>query len=247
MPKLKAPPAIANSAAMATAQRAAEAVGMSVEELCDLLVDNGITAIPPENKAGVTQRYTLEDLGKRLRSELAGVGKTKRAEWFAGLSEPQKVAIIVNLRTAGYAPITIVNDLQCSESYVRKTYSEYATELGAQVVGIRLDTMVGQMQLACERAMEMASEAGDHSALWRIQKELVATLQTIGIVERAAHRVEVSHHLNDESREEIKQLVLLEEKKKQRSTEVLEFEKKQEGQIESVPDEIRRLEEFEDE
>lgn len=244
--KLKAPPAVADTEAMRTAEKAAAAVGLTVPELCDLLVDNQITSIP--NEDGINKRYTLEDLGNRLRSDLAGVPKTKRAEWFNGLSKPQKTALIVNLRTAGYSPIAIVNDLQVSESYVRKTYNEYATELGAQVVGVRLDTMVGQMQLACERAMQMASEAGDHSALWRIQKELVATLQSIGIVDRAAHRVEVSHHLNDENREEIKHIIALEQKKAQRALEVKQFEEEKDAvpSVENVPDEIRDLDEFED-
>lgn len=242
MGKPKAPPAIAQTNAMAVAEKAAAAVGLTVAELCNLLVDHGITSVPSDG--GITQRYTLEDLGKRLWSELQGYPRTKRAEWFETLSEPQRVALVVTLRTNGFSPVALVNDLGVSEAWVRKTYNEYATQLGAQVVGIRLDTMVGQMQLVCERAMQMAAEAGDHTSLWRIQKELVASLQSIGIVDRAVHRVEVKHGLSDEGKEEIRQLVLLEQKKRKRADEIGEYEAG--DVVEEVPQEIRELTDFED-
>lgn len=222
MAKLKPPPAIANTEAMKTAEQAAAAVGLSVQDLCDLLVDNGITALPTSD--GITEKYTLEDLGSRLWGAMQREKKSDRATWFAKLSDPQKTAIIVTLRSRGFSTLAVATDFDLAERAVRETYNAYASELGAQVVGIRLDTMVGQMQLACERAMQMASEAGDHSALWRIQKELVATLQSVGIVDRAAHRIDVKHGLDDEAKSELDALAALENKKLLRLEHVAQHE-----------------------
>ena len=48
----KAPPVVANSEAFVKATVAAQAIGLSVEELADLLVDGGVTALPPAD--GIT-------------------------------------------------------------------------------------------------------------------------------------------------------------------------------------------------
>lgn len=235
MGKPTAPPVIADSDAMKTARSAAAAVGLTVEELADLMVDNALTALPP--KDGVTQRYTLEDLGARLWGDLQQELPSKRAEWFDWLSDPQKTAIIVKMRSTGFSTLAVANDFQVSERKIRDTYNAYSDQLGAQVSGIRLDTLVGQMQMVHERVIELAAREGDYSAMWRFQKELLAALQSVGIVERAIHRVEVSHGLTDAAKEEIDLLADLERKKLLRIEAVAQHEKDLE-QGDKLPDEL---------
>jgi hypothetical protein len=204
-------PAIANTDAMATAEKAAAAVGLTVAELCNLLVDHGITAIPPDG--GMTQKYTLEDLGARLWTSLQQHPRSKRAEWFKGLTDPQRGALIVKLRNTGFASAVIATELGITESAVMRTYQAYASEVGQQVVGIRLDTIAGQLHAAAERAKQLAIEAGDHKAFWAVERDYLKALQSIGIVDSAIHRVEVTHKVDDVTKQEIDALVKLEAKK----------------------------------
>lgn len=199
------------SDAMATAKKAAAAVGLTVQQLCDLLVDNGITAVPPDD--GMTVKYTLEDLGKRLWGTLQSHPRTERAKWFKTLTDTQRGALIVQLRSNGYASAVIAEELDITEQHVVRVYQQYASEIGAQVVGIRLDTIAGQLHAAAERAQQMAMEAGDHKAFWTVHKDYLKALQSIGIVDSAIHRVEVTHKLDDQTQQEIQALVKLEAKK----------------------------------
>lgn len=203
---------------MAKAKIAAAAIGLSVGELADLMVDNGLTALPKTD--GVTKRYTMEELGRHLWSEMQSGQRSERATWFAGLSEPQQNAIICVLRHHGFSCEAISNDFKIGITTVARIWSAYAADLGSQVVGIRLDTIAGQLQIVSERAQQMAQEAGDAATYWRIQKEMVACLQSLGIVERAIHRVEVTHRLGDDQKAEIERMLELESKKLIRREEI---------------------------
>ncbi len=216
------PPVIANSDGLEIVQRAANAVGLTVEELADLFVDNGITALPPAD--GISKRYTLKDLGNKLWGEMQKMHKSRRAEWFGNLSEPQQIAVIVTLRHRGFAPLAIASDFNIGETRVRRIHSEYATELGAQVIQIRLDTIAGQMQMVTEQAQHMAVEKGDHNALWRIEKEKIATLQSLGITAQAAQKIEVSHKVDDQTKEQIEKLADLRMKQRIRAEELKQIE-----------------------
>ena len=210
--KADAVPSVANPDAVATATKAAEAVGLTLQGLADLLIDNALVSMPPPN--GILKKYTLKDLGDRLWGAMQKELPSERNTWFSKLADPQKVAIIVTLRTRGFTPLAIANDFNITERKVRETYSAYANDLGAQVVGIRLETMVGNLQLTFERAMQLAGERGDYNALWKFQKELVATLQSIGIVERATQNVHHTHDLSEESLHELDELANLQNKKR---------------------------------
>ena len=212
--KTDAVPSVADPDAVATAQKAAAAVGLDLQGLADLLIDNALVSMPPPN--GIQKSYTLKDLGDRLWGAMQCERPSNRHTWFDGLSDPQKVALIVTLRSRGFTPLAIGNDFNISERKVRETYSAYANELGAQVVGIRPETMVGNLQLTFERAMQLAGENGDYAALWKFQKELVSTLQSIGIVERAAQKVDHTHNLGEEALEELDGLADFQNKKKLR-------------------------------
>lgn len=213
---------VANPEAVALAEKAASSVGLSVSQLADLLVDNGLAAIPSVD--GVTEKYTLEDLGKRLWSTMQEHPKSRRADWFSRLSNVQKTAIVVVLRDRGFASEAIARDFAIPTADVVRTWNAYAADLGAQVVGLRLDTIAGQLQLVAERCQQMASEKSDHNAVWRIQKELVGILQSIGIVEKAIHRVEVTHKMDDVQKAEIEALIALEAKKNKRADEIKRLE-----------------------
>ena len=235
MAKASKPPQVADPDARAKIEAAAKAVGLTPEELADLMVDAGQTALPASD--GITKRYTLEDLGVRLWGELQGTPKSRRAEWFDKLVNVQKAAVVVTLRDRGFRTEVIANDLGISATKVRQTYNGYAAELGSQVVGIRLDTIAGQMQMTKERAQQMAAEDGDHSALWRIEKEHVGVLQSIGIVDKAAQKVHVTHDVTQEVRAEIDGLLAVEQKKLKRQQEIKML---QAAETDDLPDEVTK-------
>lgn len=209
--KASPPALIARPDAAAMVQAAAAAAGLTVEQLAELMVDGGFTALPPTDE--LTQRYTLEDLGKRLWSEAQTMLRTKRGEWFHGLLPVQQKALIVMLRDRGFSSFAIANDFQLDPMDVTRTWNKHADELGSQVVGLRLNTIAGQMQLVAERAMEIEMEKGNGRAVWSIEKDRIAILQSLGIVEQAVHKSEVTHKLDDAARAEIQALVDLEQKK----------------------------------
>jgi hypothetical protein len=209
--KAKAPPAIARDDAQARMERAAKAAGLSIEELGGLLVDAGVTALPPSD--GVTERYSLSDLGLRLWTEASSRPRSARAEWYAGLAEVQQKAVVVVLRDRGYSTEVIAREFDIDPFDINRVWAAYADKLGEQVVGLRLNTIAGQLQLAKERAQSEAMKRGDHNAYWRIEKEFTKQLQELGIVDRAIHRVEHTHRFDDQARAEIDAMLDLERKK----------------------------------
>lgn len=203
--------------ALAKAKAAAEAVGLTVEQLGDLLVDSGLYAMPPD---GVVQRFTLEDLGMRLWSTMQSVPRSRRYKWFEGLTVTQQSAVVVVLRERGFASATIANDFRIDPMEVTRIYNKHADQLGAQVVGLRLDTIAGHMQLAAERAQEMAIERHDPRAFWAVEKEKIGLMQDLGIVDRAVHKTEVTHRLDENQVQEIEQLANLRRKQEVRRNEL---------------------------
>jgi hypothetical protein len=198
--------------------RAAEAVGLSVEELANLVVESGITALPPSD--GITDTYTLKDLGTRLWATMQEHPVSARGTWFNGLSPTQQTAVIVTLRDKGFASQVIANDFQISIMDVNRTWNKHADDLGAQVVGIRLNTIAGNLQIVAERAQQGAMLKEDHATVWRIQKEFTSALQSLGITDRAIHKVEVTHKFDDQKKATLDKLVELELKKERRGEEV---------------------------
>jgi hypothetical protein len=196
---------------------AAQAAGLgSVAALADLLVDSGAIALPPEGD-GVTETYTIEDLGVQMHSQMP---PTERAAWFLELVETQQVALVTLLRARGYSSIVIARDFGMTELTVNKIYSRYADDLGAQVINVRLNTLVGNLQLAAERAGEGAMEKQDWGTYWRIQKEMIALLQSLGIVKQAIRKVEVAHKFDDQKQAELDDMLDLERMKQRRFEEL---------------------------
>jgi len=201
----------ATSEAMARISAAAKAAGLTPEELGDLLVDSGITALPPSD--GITQRFTLEDMGMRLWSEMQLRPPSRRAEWFQELAPTQQIAVIVTLRDRGFSSHAIARDFKLDPMEVTRTFNKHADELGAQVVGVRLNTIAGQMQIQAERSIELEMQKGNGRAAWTIEKERIGVLQSLGIVDQAVHKSEVTHRFDDAARAEIDKLIELEQKK----------------------------------
>lgn len=197
-------------------EAAAKAAGFeTIEELANLVVDSGATALPPAD--GVSQVYTLKDLGEQMHSQMPPTG---RPEWFAELVETQQIGLVAMLRSRGYSSVVIARDYGVTQLAVNQIYARFADELGAQVINVRLNTLVGNLQLAAERAGEGAMEKEDWGTYWRIQKEMIALLQSLGIVKQAIRKVEVAHHFDDQKQAEIDDMVDLEEKKRRRLAEM---------------------------
>lgn len=217
-----APPWVADPKALAKCTKAAQAVGLDLEALANLMVEGGITALPPSD--GITDRYTLKDLGTRLWGTMQEQPRTARAEWFHGLTETQQTAVIVTLREKGFATQVVAQEFKVDSMDVVRTWNRHADNLGAQVVGIRLNTIAGNLQVVAERAQQGAMEKDDWSAFWRVQKELTAVLQTLGIVDRAIHQVKVTHHFDDQKKVEFEACLELERKQSRRQEEVKRIE-----------------------
>jgi hypothetical protein len=242
--KASKPPPLANPAAREQLERAAAAAGLSVPELADLVFEAGV--IPPKGLDGITIRYTLEELGTRMWGTMQTVPKSDRAKWFSELVPVQKTSIIVVLRDQGFRTEVIARDLGLDPTEVMRTWNTYASELGSQVLGIRLDTIAGQLQLASERSQELAIRNGDHSAYWRIEREKVELLQSLGVVERAIHRSEVTHKVSEEQMAEIEALTLLRQKQGKRRLEIEEL-KQLEDKGDAVPAEVATVDYDDDE
>jgi hypothetical protein len=207
--------ALVDPAAKQRLEVAAEAAGLDLEGLVNLVVDSGAIALPPTD--GVTETYTVEDLGAQMHSQMPS---QDREQWFADLVDTQQIALIALLRARGYSSIVIARDFGVTNLSVNKIYSRYADDLGAQVINVRLNTLVGNLQLAAERAGEGSMSKEDWSTYWRIQKEMIALLQSLGIVKQAIRKVEVAHKFDDQKAAELSALLDLERKQVARREEM---------------------------
>ena len=244
MPKARSSPPIANPAARAQLERAAEAAGLSVAQLADLVFEAGVA--PPKAADGVVQRYTLQDLGEKLWGAMQPVPKDERALWFSQLVPTQQMALVAVLRDHGFRSEVIARDLGLGVDLVIRMWATYASKLGEQVVGIRLDTIAGQLQLASERAQEMAIADNSPAVYWKIEKEKIELLQSIGIVEKAIHKTEVTHKIDDAQKAELEEFARLRSKQHKRKIEVEELTKI-EDKGEDLPDDLKDRDYDEDE
>lgn len=197
-------------------EKAAKAAGLDLEGLINLVADSGALAMPQDD--GVTETYSLEDLGVQMHAQMPP--PLERPAWFLGLVDAQRIALVVMLRARGYSSVVIARDFGIADIEVGRIYSKYADDLGAQVINVRLNTLVGNLQLAAERAGEGAMVKKDWGTYWRIQKEMIALLQSLGIVKQAIRKVEIAHKFDDQKTAEVDQLLDLERKKRARLEEI---------------------------
>lgn len=234
--KAKKPPDIANPLAREQIERAAQAAGLTVQQLADLVYEAGIT--PPKAPDGMIERYSLEDLGKRLWGTMQGIPRSDRGVWFDSLVPAQKASVIVVLRDRGFRTEVIAKELCITTDDVMRTWNAYAGQLGSQVVGIRLDTIAGQLQLASEHAQQIAIEADDAATFWRIEKEKIELLQSLGIVDKAIQKVEHTHKIDDQQKAELEEFAKFRNKQHQRKLEIQEL-KAVEAVTDSLPAEVK--------
>lgn len=224
-------PSVCDDEARGKLAKAAEAAGLTLAELVDLISDSGLLALPPAPK--IQECLTLEDLGKRMHSIVQGVPHDKRAEWFRRLMPTQKGALIVVLRERGVSSNQIAQELGCSQTTVSKYYSQHADKIGTQILSTRLSTIAGHMLLAAERAQQGLAEEGDWKGFWRIQKEFIQQLQSLGVVDRAAQRIEIDHSVSigvEEKKAEIEKMIQI-----QRAQEARQIELKRAKESEGEP------------
>lgn len=213
-------------------ERAAEASGLTLAQLVDLVHDSGALSVAPDAPDGVTNTLSLGELGKRMWGELQAVAKPDRCQWFLDLMPPQQVALVVTVADQGYRPEIIARDLGITATRVREIIDHYADRVGAQVTQVRLSTIAGHVQIAAERAMEGLHRNGDWKAYFGVQKDVVKILQSLGIVDQAIHRVEVTHKLEDNTKAEIDAMLELERKQQRRLDEIA---RSQGIQMDAVP------------
>jgi hypothetical protein len=206
--------------AKAKLEAAAEAAGLTLAQLVDLVHDSGAMATPPDAPDGVTMTLTLADVGQRMWGELQQVMHFERTDWFANLLPPQQVALVVAANDKGYRPEVIARDLGIQSARVREIIDQYADRVGAQVTQLRLSTIAGHVQLAAEKAMAGLQAAGDWKSYFSIEKEKVKILQSLGIVDQAIHRVDVTHRMEGSAQADIEAMVELERKKQRRLDEI---------------------------
>lgn len=221
--KSKKAPLIADPEAMSKIAVAAEAAGLTVEELCTLVVDSGALALASSDSES-EGAYTFDDLGRRMWAMMNSVRVSRRPEWFQALAESQQNALIVHWRNHGFSSELIAHHLELDETKVRNVYHEHADNIGSQVIGVRLSTIAGNMQLLSEEVIQRAADNGDYKTMWRVEKERVKLLQDLGIVDKAIHKVEVSHKIDGRTEEEIRKLVDLEQKRRARIGELKDAE-----------------------
>jgi hypothetical protein len=213
--------ALGDPEAKAKVASAAEAIGLTTEALVNLVADSGLLAMEPDDF--ITKTYTLRDLGYKLFVELSTVPEDGRAKWFKELAPQQQKAIVVTLRDRGFSSHNIGRSFNMKTVEINRWWNEYADDMGAQVVGTRLATIAGNLQLVAQRTQEMASDKANFAAMWRIQKEFTQLLQSMGIVDRAIHKVEHTLKVGDQQAE-IDAMVDLEMKKKVRHEEMKRIE-----------------------
>jgi hypothetical protein len=212
-------PALVDPEAAAKLQAAADAVGLTLAQLVDLVHDSGALSVPPDSPDGITTPLTLKDLGKRMWAELNLVLQPERAAWFEALLHPQQVALIVTLADQGFRPEIIGRELGVASTKVRSALDQYADRIGAQVTQIRLSTIAGHVQMAAERAMSGLQSQENWTGYFAVQEKVVKILQSLGIVDQAIHRVEVTHVV-DNTKSEIDAMLELERKQRKRQEEI---------------------------
>lgn len=216
-PRLKMAGPLAQSPALETLTKAAEAVGLDLEQLSNLVVDSGVMATPPD---GLTEVLSLAELGMRMSSKMGQLPATERPEWFRKLSPVQRAAAVVSLRTNGCSTQALAQEFEVPAIEIQQVYNDHIDKIGQNTTNVRLTMIVGQMTVIAERAQQGSMAKNDWSTYWRIQKDLLAALQSLGIVDKAIHRVEVMHSLTDRTKENIERLASLRMKQETRRKEI---------------------------
>ena len=209
-------PVVAAGNAKALLKAAAEAANLSVEELAQLAIDVVGSKLVPKDQPS----FTRKQLGLCLWRELQRVTKSHRGVWYKELADEQQIALIVALRDEGYRTEVIARDLCILPAEVKTLYHRYADTVGSQVTMLRLNSIVGMMEMDLETAQIGLKADGDYKAFWQVRKDQIKLLQDLGIIERAAQRIEVNHTFEEQKQAEIQAILELERKQLTRKEEI---------------------------
>lgn len=216
-PRFKMAGPLGQSPAVKTIAKAAAAVGLDIKQLGDLVIDSGILATPPD---GFTEVLSLAELGTHMTSRMGQLPSKARPEWFRELSLVQRAAVVVSLRTNGCSTQALAQEFEVPAIEIQQVYNDHIDKIGQNTTNVRLTMIVGQMTTIAERAQHGSMAKNDWGTYWRIQKDLLAALQSLGIVDKAIHRVEVTHNLTDRTKENIERLASLRMKQATRRKEI---------------------------
>lgn len=225
--RIEAPTTLFDTYGLVKLREAADAIGMDVGDLIRLAVDNAPAALGDQRSLavpGLVGGPTLRELGKALWSRMQGVGRNDRPAWFKDLSEPQQIAVIVMLREQGYRTEVIAGDFGIATDLVHMHWQEHADKVGSTVLSQRLSTIAGSVQIAAERSQQGLMESEDWKGFWQVERDKVKVLQDLGIVDRAVHKVEVSHTFDGQKQAEIDAMLELERLKLKRTEEIKQAE-----------------------
>lgn len=206
-------------------EAAAKSVGMSREQLLEAL-QSDINPSEGVEFNDLTVSMTVGDVGQALHLKMERTPESARAEFYRGLTRGQQGSLVTHLTHIGFAPASIALEFGIPETEVRRYWEEYSDKLGQKTTGIRLQTLVGQLQSKAETISEMAMRDNDSRLAWQIQKDMVKLLQDLDVVERAVHRSEVTHkmELSEADAQELDLMLKLREKKKQAKEELKQIQ-----------------------
>lgn len=225
--RIEAPTTLFDPNGLAKLKEAAAAIGMDVGDLIRIAVDNAPAALADQRSLavpGLVGGPTLRELGKALWSRMQGIGRDARPAWFQDLSEPQQIAVIVMLREQGYRTEVIAGDFGIATDLVHMHWQEHADKVGSTVLSQRLSTIAGSVQIAAERSQQGLMESEDWKGFWQVERDKVKVLQDLGIVDRAVHKVEVSHTFDGQKQAEIEAMLEIERLRNRRLEEIKQAE-----------------------
>jgi len=180
---------------------AASHVGMSPAQLLDAIQNVLPPAEAQDHNLDVTST-TIDEIGYALTVHQNNLDDVEKPEFYRGLTDLQRGALVAHLTHVGFAPASIALAFGIQEFQVRDLWDSYSDRLGQRLQGIRIQTIIGNLQSRAETLYEAATKAGNYALAWKISKDHVKLLQDTGAVERAVHRTEVTHKLAlDESQE----------------------------------------------
>ena len=181
----------------------------SPAEMLQAGIDGGV-AHEIEERPDVTDEMSFERLGEVLARHLRMHPRAGQYDFAASLTETQRNALIVQLRREGQSSPTVASALGISRQEIDEVYRKFRDAVGDAVIGVKLSSILGELQNRYEMTVEALTEKGDHKGAFQITKEFIKLLQDTEIVQRAAARVEHMHErtaTDDEKERMIEELL----------------------------------------
>jgi len=222
-------------------EEAAESIKMSPAQLLDAL-QKTLSPSEAQEHNGDVEDVTLDDIGRALTIQQNMLEDDEKREFWKKLTDIQQGALVAHLTHTGFAPTSIALAFGVSERTVREYWDQYSDRLGQRLQGIRLQTIVGNLQSRAEQLYEEARRTGKLNLAWKISMDHIKMMQDLGAVERAVHRSEVTHKLELTEAQE-REYELAAELRQKRLKAQEEIKRIQADPVEAVEMEASRIEE----